>query len=46
MRLHLMLIGLTSALLADPLYAADPAKAAVAEDKAAVLEEKLSLIHI
>jgi spore germination cell wall hydrolase CwlJ-like protein len=34
-------IGLASALLAGPLHAADPAKAAVAEDKAEVLEEKV-----
>jgi len=41
MRLYCMLIGLTSALLAGPLHAADPAKAAVAEDKAEMLEEKV-----
>ena len=41
MRFSWMVIGLTSALLAGPLHAADPAKAAVAEDKAEVLEEKV-----
>lgn len=41
MRLSWMVIGLVSALLAGPLHAADPAKAAVAEDKAEVLEEKV-----
>ena len=41
MRLAWILIGLTSALLAGPLHAADTAKAAVAEDKAEVLEEKV-----
>ncbi|MFK3815341.1 cell wall hydrolase [Pseudomonas sp. NPDC089407] len=41
MRFSWMVIGLTSALLAGPLNAADPAKAAVAEDKAEVLEEKV-----
>ncbi|MCE1006319.1 cell wall hydrolase [Pseudomonas monteilii] len=41
MRLAWILIGLTSALLAGPLQAADTAKAAVAEDKAEVLEEKV-----
>ena len=41
MRRYWMLLGLTSALLAGPLNAADPAKAAVAEDKAEVLEEKV-----
>ncbi|MFJ4454792.1 cell wall hydrolase [Pseudomonas sp. NPDC089392] len=41
MRFWWMVIGLTSALLAGPLHAADPAKAAVAEDKAEVLEEKV-----
>ncbi|GLO57875.1 hypothetical protein PPUJ20066_39110 [Pseudomonas putida] len=41
MRLSWMVIGLTSALLAGPLHAADTAKAAVAEDKAEVLEEKV-----
>ena len=41
MRLSWMVIGLTSALLAGTLHAADTAKAAVAEDKAEVLEEKV-----
>lgn len=41
MRLTWMVIGLTSALLAGPLNAADSAKAAVAEDKAQALEEKV-----
>ena len=41
MRLAWILIGLTSALLAGPLHAADTAMAAVAEDKAEVLEEKV-----
>ncbi|MDD1962624.1 cell wall hydrolase [Pseudomonas sp. 39004] len=41
MRLSWMLIGLTTALLAGPVHAADAAKAAVAEDKAEVLEEKV-----
>ena len=36
-----IVIGLTSALLAGPLHAADTAKAAVAEDKAEVLEKKV-----
>ncbi|CAH0647865.1 cell wall hydrolase [Pseudomonas juntendi] len=41
MRFSWMLIGLTTALLAAPLHAADPAKAAVAEGKAEALEEKV-----
>nr|WP_225777516.1 cell wall hydrolase [Pseudomonas sp. Marseille-Q3773] len=41
MRLAWMVVGLASALLAGPLQAADAAKAAVAEDKAEVLEEKV-----
>ncbi|MFJ4444949.1 cell wall hydrolase [Pseudomonas sp. NPDC089422] len=41
MRLSWMLIGLTTALLAGPLHAADSAKAAVAEDKAQNLEKKV-----
>ncbi|MNG92611.1 Spore cortex-lytic enzyme precursor [compost metagenome] len=41
MRLSWMVFGLTSALLAGPLHAADTAKAAVAEDKAEMLEEKV-----
>ncbi|MBC3501962.1 cell wall hydrolase [Pseudomonas sp. SWRI59] len=41
MRFSWMLIGLTSALLAGPVHAVDTAKAAVAEDKAEVLEEKV-----
>ncbi|MDZ3992362.1 cell wall hydrolase [Pseudomonas sp. Teo4] len=41
MRLSWMVIGLTTALLAGPLHAAESAKAAVAEDKAEVLEEKV-----
>ncbi|MFW7262020.1 cell wall hydrolase [Pseudomonas juntendi] len=41
MRFSWMLIGLTTALLAAPLHAADPAKAAVAEGKAEAIEEKV-----
>lgn len=41
MRLAWMVISLASALLAGPLQAADAARAAVAEDKAEVLEEKV-----
>jgi len=41
MRLSLMLSGLALSLLATPLFAADSQKAAVAEDKAQVLEEKV-----
>ncbi|MFK0092240.1 cell wall hydrolase [Pseudomonas sp. NPDC090592] len=41
MRLACIVISLTSALLAGPLHAADTAKAAVAEEKAEVLEEKV-----
>ncbi|MFJ4394957.1 cell wall hydrolase [Pseudomonas sp. NPDC089396] len=41
MRCSWMLIGLTTALLAGPLHAVEPAKAAVAEDKAEKLEEKV-----
>ncbi|AGZ35537.1 cell wall hydrolase SleB [Pseudomonas sp. VLB120] len=36
-----MVIALTTALLAGPLHAADSTKAAVAEDKAEALEEKV-----
>lgn len=36
-----LLIGLTSAMLAGPLQAAEPAQAAVAKDKAEVLEKKV-----
>lgn len=36
-----LVFGLTLALFAGPLHAADTAKAAVAEDKAEVLEEKV-----
>ena len=41
MRLSWMVIGLTSALLASPLHAAESTKAAVAEDKAEKLEKKV-----
>ncbi len=41
MRLTVMVIGLTAALLATPLTATEAAKAAVAEDKAEALEEKV-----
>ncbi len=41
MRLSMMLSGLALSLLAAPLLAADSPKAAVAEDKAQVLEEKV-----
>ncbi len=41
MRACWLLIGLTSAMLAGPLQAAEPAQAAVAEDKAEVLEKKV-----
>lgn len=41
MRAQWMVFGLTSALLAGSLHAADTAKAAVAEDKAKVLEQKV-----
>lgn len=41
MRLSWMLSGLTLALLAGPLHAADSPQAAVAEDKAEVLEERV-----
>lgn len=41
MRLSWMLFGLSLTLLAGPLTAADSQKAAVAEDKAQVLEEKV-----
>ncbi|AVD83007.1 cell wall hydrolase [Pseudomonas sp. SWI6] len=41
MRLSWMVIALTTALLAGPLHAADSTKAAVAEDKAEALEEKV-----
>ena len=41
MRLAWMVISLASALLAGPLQAADAARAAVAEEKAEVLEEKV-----
>lgn len=41
MRLSSLLFGLALTLLADPLNAADSAKAAVAEDKAQALEEKV-----
>lgn len=41
MRLSWIVIGLASALLAGPMHAADPTKAAVAENKAEVLEEKV-----
>ncbi|MDD2090601.1 cell wall hydrolase [Pseudomonas guariconensis] len=41
MRTSSLLLGLTLALLAGPLHAADSPKAAVAEDKAQVLEEKV-----
>jgi len=41
MRPSSLVFGLTLALLAGPLHAADSAKAAVAEDKAQVLEEKV-----
>ncbi|WP_409287568.1 cell wall hydrolase [Pseudomonas guariconensis] len=41
MRTSSLVFGLTLALLAGPLHAADSPKAAVAEDKAQVLEEKV-----
>ncbi|MGJ3438425.1 cell wall hydrolase [Pseudomonas sp. Je.1.5.c] len=41
MRLSSLLLGLALTLLAGPLNAADSAKAAVAEDKAQALEEKV-----
>ncbi|MFV3381374.1 cell wall hydrolase [Pseudomonas sp. NY15354] len=41
MRTLSLVFGLTLALLAGPLHAADSPKAAVAEDKAQVLEEKV-----
>ncbi|ANY86816.1 MULTISPECIES: cell wall hydrolase [Pseudomonas] len=41
MRILSLVFGLTLALLAGPLHAADSPKAAVAEDKAQVLEEKV-----
>lgn len=41
MRLSWMVIALITALLAGPLHAADSTKAAVAEDKAEALEEKV-----
>lgn len=42
MRATWIVIGLTLALIAGPLHAADTAKAAVAEGKAEVLEEKVA----
>lgn len=41
MRAHLMLFGFSLALCTGPLSAADSQKAAVAEDKAQVLEQKV-----